>query len=452
MRTFPAILTLPILAMLALPAGPAAAQLRGLPLGGGSPLGVPVGSILHNVSGDVDTLVDHTTGDMTTRLDDLATRRLDAADDRLSRYPDVLEKSPQGDLIVRHQLVAYAPSDAALDAAKAAGFTIGDAQTLDGLGVRLVVLDAPRGVSTHEALKRLHALDPDGVYDYNDIYLGSASGGEASGQVPSLDKDVRGEGGGRVGLIDGGVDAGHPAFRGAAIEQKGFAGAVVPSAHGSATGSLLIGRSDGFAGAAPGSRLLVADVYGNAPTGGSTGAILGALDWLAQKHVAVINISLVGPSNEPLRAAVATLVGRGYLIVAAVGNDGPAAKPLYPAAFPGVIGVTAVDRKNRVLIEAGRGPQVTFAAPGADIAAAATGNAYVEVRGTSFAAPIVAGLLAQRLTAPDPAAARTAIAALSAKAVDLGAPGRDPVYGAGLVGGDIRPDMRAATAGLKKHS
>ena len=443
MRAFPSILGLTLLACMA---NPAHAQLHGLSLGGGSPL-APVGSVLRNVTGDVDTLANRTTGDITSRLDDLATRRLDAADDLLARHPDVLEKSPQGDLIVRHQVVAYAPSDATLDAARAAGFTIGETQTLDSLGVRLVVLDAPHGVSTHEALKRLHALDPDGVYDYNDIYLDSASR-----MQPAATGDVRGEGGGRVGLIDGGVDTGHPAFQGAEIEQKAFAGTLVPSTHGSATGSLLIGRSDGFSGAAPGSRLLVADVYGNAPTGGSTGAILGALDWMAQKRVAVINISLVGPANEPLRAAIATLVGRGYLIVAAVGNDGPAAKPLYPASFPGVIGVTAVDRKNRVLIEAGRGPQVAFSAPGADIAAAATGKAYAEVRGTSFAAPIVAGLLAQRLSAPDPTAAKAAVAALAAQATDLGAPGPDPVYGAGLVGGDIRPDLHAASAGLKKHS
>ena len=434
MRVFPPLAILLIL----LVAGPAAAQLRGLNLGGA----LPVSPLIH----DVDGLATRTTQDLATRLDDLATRRLDVAEDLLSRHPDVLEKSPQGDLIVRHQVVAYAPSDAALAAATAAGFSVGEAQALDGLGTRVVVIDAPHGVSTREALKRLRALDPNGVYDYNDIYLGSGSGAGKATDAP-----VRGEGGGRVGLIDSGVDAGHPALHGATVEQKGFAGAVVPSVHGTETGSLLVGRHDGFAGAAPGAQLFVADIYGNQPSGGSTGNLLRALDWMAQKRVAVINISLVGPANEPLRAAIATLVGRGYLIVAAVGNDGPAARPLYPASFPGVVGVTGVDRKSRVLMEAGRGPQVAFAAPGADIAAATTNNGYAEIRGTSFAAPIVAGLLARRLDAPDTAAAKAALAALTAQAIDLGAPGPDPVYGAGLVGGDIRPDLRAANAGLKKH-
>lgn len=448
MRLIPVI----ILALLVV-AHPASAQLRGLGglgggglggLGGGNPLGLPNVPLVH----DTQSLLQHTADNIAGRLDDLATRRLDLASDLLARHPDELEKSPQGDLIVRQEVMAYAPSDVAMAAATAAGFTIASQDRLSGLGTRVVVFDAPRGVSTHEALKRLRALDPDGVYDYDDIYLGSASDGRPAGG----DTVVHGEGGGRVGLIDGGVDAGDPAFRGAEIEQKGFAGPVVPSEHGTETGSLLVGRTDGFAGAAPGAQLIVADIYGNAPTGGSSGALLRALDWMAQDHVAVINISLVGPPNEALRAAVGTLVGRGYLIVAAVGNDGPAAKPLYPAAFPGVIGVTAVDRRNRVLMEAGRGPQVAFAAPGADIAAAAPKGAYAEVRGTSFAAPIVAGLLARKLSRPDPAEAKAAVAALAASATDLGAPGPDPVYGAGLVGGDIRPDLQAAKAGLKKHS
>ncbi len=440
MRVVPPLFVLVIL----FAAGPASAQLRGLGAGGGLGGALPVSPLIHGV-GD---LTNRTAQDLTERLDDLATRRLDVAADLLSRHPDALERSPQGDLIVRHQVVAYAPSDTALAAAAAAGFTVGETETLDGLGTRVVVIDAPRGISTREALKRLHTLDPDGVYDYNDIYLGSASG-KTPNEAPR--ESMTGEGGGRVGLIDGGVDAQHPALRGATVEQKGFAGAVVPSVHGTETGSLLVGRHDGFAGAAPGAQLFVADIYGNKPSGGSTGNLLRALDWMAQKRVAVINISLVGPTNEPLRAAVATLVGRGYLIVAAVGNDGPAAKPLYPASFPGVVGVTGVDRKSRVLMEAGRGPQVAFAAPGADIAAATTGGTFAKIRGTSFAAPIVAGLLARRLDTPDPTAANAALAALAASAVDLGAPGRDPVYGAGLVGGDIRPDLHAANAGLKSH-
>jgi subtilisin family serine protease len=158
---------------------------------------------------------------------------------------------------------------------------------------------------------------------------------------------------------------------------------------------------------------------------------------MARDRVAVINVSLVGPRNKLMERVVKTLVSRGHLIVAAVGNDGPAAPPLYPASYDGVIGVTAVDEKHHVLIEACRGKQVDFAAQGADLqAAAGAPNVYVPVRGTSFAAPIIAMMLAADLQAPDPSQAQAALAKWKGVANDLGKPGRDDVYGDGELGGN----------------
>jgi subtilisin family serine protease len=167
------------------------------------------------------------------------------------------------------------------------------------------------------------------------------------------------------------------------------------------------------------------------------------------ERVPVINVSLVGPPNAVLEAVVSQVISRGFIIVAAVGNDGPAAKPLYPASYPGVIGVTAVDAHRRVLVEAARGPQVRFAAPGADMVAAKSPQGYEAVRGTSFAAPLVACLLAAQLGEPDSAAAARAINDLAARAVHLGAHGLNPVYGYGLVAADLGPDLRLA--GLQAH-
>jgi subtilisin family serine protease len=180
--------------------------------------------------------------------------------------------------------------------------------------------------------------------------------------------------------------------------------------------------------------LYAADVYCGQPTGGAVDALAAAFAWLAQLKVAVINVSLVGPDNATLAQIVRALTSRGYLLVAAVGNDGPAAPPLYPASYPRVVGVTAVDAHRRVLIEAARGNQVMFAAPGADIVAADNGGKYSAVRGTSFAAPIVAVLLAQELAVPEPQASETAVQELARHAIDLGPPGRDLTYGYGLVG------------------
>jgi subtilisin family serine protease len=107
----------------------------------------------------------------------------------------------------------------------------------------------------------------------------------------------------------------------------------------------------------------------------------------------VINISLVGPPNMLVQRAIQIVRSRGIQIVAAVGNDGPAAPPQYPASYPGVIAVTAVDGGGRALPEAGKAAHVDFAAPGADMAAALPGNGYTRVRGTSFAAPLAAARL-----------------------------------------------------------
>jgi subtilisin family serine protease len=184
-------------------------------------------------------------------------------------------------------------------------------------------------------------------------------------------------------------------------------------------------------------------VYCGAPTGGAVDALAGALAWMVRERIAVINVSLVGPDNAVLARIVAALTARGYAIVAAVGNDGPGAPPLYPASYPHVVGVTAVDARHRVLLEAARGTQVMFAAPGADMAAAAPLGIYAAVRGTSFAAPIVAALLAQRLSQPDSTEAAAAVQALVQGAIDLGPPGRDLTYGYGLLGAEFAIDPKS---------
>jgi subtilisin family serine protease len=202
----------------------------------------------------------------------------------------------------------------------------------------------------------------------------------------------------------------------------------------------MVGRADRFAGAAPGTRLFAADIYCDSPTGGSADKIAGALGWMARSHVGVVNISLVGPPNALLERVVAVMVARGHLLVAAVGNDGPAAPPLYPASYPGVVGVTGVDRQGRPLPEAARGPQVMFAAPGSQMVSAAPGTPpYRQVRGTSFAAPIVAALLSKALPQPDRAAAARAVSTLAAQAVRENDAPADAL-GRGVVGAALRVD------------
>jgi subtilisin family serine protease len=398
------------------------------------------------------------------RLTDL--RRLHLLD-LVRRNPREIETDPNGAPILRGEVVAFSPSDAALEKARAAGFVVVRERVLEGLDARVVVLKVPGGTATRRALRQLKGLDPEGAYDFNHLYTDSGEvGGAGVGVGAGQGAGSRGVGGDlrvalragqaastgsgadtssgvgtKVGLIDGGVDTSHDVFRDIVIHQHGCGGAPVPEAHGTAVASLMSGRSSRFHGAAPGSELYAADVYCGLPTGGAVDAVAEALSWLVREHVPVINVSLVGPPNVTLENVVRLVIGRGYLVVAAVGNDGPAAPPLYPASYPDVVGVTAVDARERALLEACRGRQVKFAAPGADMSAANPAQSFAAVRGTSFASPIVAGLLAEAIHEPDKAAAQRAVADLAARAVDLGAPGPDPVYGFGLVGGDLHPEI-----------
>ncbi|CAN7413019.1 S8 family serine peptidase [Brevundimonas sp. LjRoot202] len=351
-----------------------------------------------------------------------------------------LEADPLGWPVVRAEIVAVDPSPASRRIALDAGFTVLREDRLEGLDLAVVVLAPPRGLSLRRAVERLRDLDPDGAWEFNHVYspAGTAEGATVAGAA----SPGPAQGGGvRVGLIDTGVDARHPALAGAAIRQQGFAGEARPGAHGTAVASLLAGRSDAFSGAAPGATLFVADVYGGSPSGGASTGVAQALAWMVRNDVPVVNVSLVGPRNTLVEAAVRRASARGVLIVAAAGNDGPAAPPLYPAGYPDVVGVVGVNARGRALPEAARGPQVDFSAPGADMAAAGAGQGYVSVRGASFAAPLVAGLLARQRGTGD-----AAVQALAARARDLGARGPDPVYGRGLVAADLRVPPAAVGA------
>jgi subtilisin family serine protease len=357
-----------------------------------------------------------------------------------------LEADPRGAPMLRNEVVALSPSVAVLERARAEGFNVGRTRALEGLDTTIVVLQAPAGMSTRRALQRLRQLDPGGIYDFNHVYLSSGGvGAEAADLAPPTNVNAGSPAkGARVGLIDGGVQRNHPVFQGVAIHEHGCAGGGVPSEHGTAVASLLVGHGDHFSGAAVGAELYSADVYCGLATGGAVDAVAEAFSWLSRERVPVINISLVGPANGLLEQVIHIVAARGHIVVAAVGNDGPGAPPLYPAAYPEVVAVTGVDSRQRVLIEACRGKHVDFAAPGADMAAAGVNAEFALVRGTSFAAPIAAGLFARQLMDVDRAHAESAIAALTAQAVDLGPRGPDKVYGNGLVGDALRPSPELA--------
>ena len=402
------------LSLTALAACPASAQLLG---GAGGPLG---GGGLGGAVGQVGSTIDRTLGNVRDPLgtesnpENVAGPTLDRvtqAFDGNTASPGqiinlrrerlnalvranrtTLDRDGDGQPVRKGELIVADPDPASLALAVRAGFRVTADHPIAELGLRMVTLATPRGLNVRDGLKQLRKIAPALAADFNHVFE-PAGGALLPAAAASLAATSSVRAGTRIAMIDGGV-ASHPALARAGIEQRGFAGVAQPTGHGTAVGSLLVGSQGAFHGAARGAQLFVGDVYGGNPAAGSATTIVRALAWAASKRPAVINISLVGPANQTMARAIAALRARGIAIVAAVGNDGPAAPPQYPASYPGVIAVTGVDAGDRALREAGRALHLDYAAPGADLVAAAPGKGFIAVRGTSFAAPLVSARIA----------------------------------------------------------
>ena len=169
--------------------------------------------------------------------------------------------------------------------------------------------------------------------------------------------------------------------------------------------------------------------------------LVRAIDILATRNVGVINMSLSGPDNVLLRRMIADAAKRDIVLVAAAGNDGPRAKPAFPAAYPDVIAVTAVDRNKRVYRHAAQGNHLDIAAPGVQVWTAASVSGQRPRNGTSFASPFVAAAAALIKSDNPGFSSEEVRIVLENEADDLGEPGRDNVFGWGLV--DIRSLCRS---------
>lgn len=239
----------------------------------------------------------------------------------------------------------------------------------------------------------------------------------------------------RIGMVDSTVNTQHSSLRRASITSESFVaeGLATPQTHGTAVASVLSGDDAMFIGLLPDASLYSAGVFYSSPEGSDTASLTSivlALDWLVAQQVDVINMSLAGPGSMLLEDFVNAASARGIAVVAAAGNGGPGAKPAYPAAYPSVVAVTAVDENNRVYYRASHGDYIDFAAPGVNIASAASNGGYRNVSGTSYAAPFVSAVVAGGLSKLQP---KALLKELRKHAQDLGEPKRDLVYGYGKV-------------------
>ncbi|MCW1382544.1 S8 family serine peptidase [Novosphingobium sp. KCTC 2891] len=314
-----------------------------------------------------------------------------------------------------------------------ASFRVIERKDLAALGTRIIRLAAPRRLSTRAAVEQVRAEAPSATIDF-DHYYGLRVAAR------SRPRKIKGAGEGQppdpagfpVGVIDTAVTA-HPALGAARIvawprgARDGDATASGKDAqHGTAVASILAAR-----GAAT---IYTANIFRGSAGRPFTSIdiVADALEWMLGNDVPVINMSLAGPRNAILDRLVAAAGLRGRMIVAAAGNSGPAAPPVFPAALPGVIAVTAVDRDGRIYRYANRGTYIAVAATGVDVTAAQAGGGVARFTGTSFATPVVSAILARcraRQGSPKDCAER-----LKASAHDLGKPGFDDTFGYGLVG------------------
>jgi len=343
--------------------------------------------------------------------------------------------------IAPNEIVGLDLTEAARAELVSAGFRVLSTRTLSGLGTTLNRLAVPDRLSEAEGLALARRTAPAAEFDFNHLYGGSSCSDPSCWPLQAIaaaplaaDACARGA---PVAIVDTAVDLRHPALRGARIETRGFLDAdqaPAPPAHGTAVAALLVGRAGrGADPLAPGATLLAAEAFAlrGERQRADSAAIVAALDWALTRRARVIGMSLAGGANALVERAVRAVARRAN-ILAAAGNDGPRAAPAYPAAYAEVAAVAAVDVRRRAWRGGNRGDYVEFAAPGVGVVSAAAGGGVAEWTGTSFAVPyaMAAAIRARAATGGDPVAARRLMAR---QAQDLGAPGRDAVFGHGLI-------------------
>lgn len=329
-------------------------------------------------------------------------------------------------------------ANAAANALQSRGATLLRTRPLPQFGRTLLIFAFPADLTLGQARQILAGPAPTARVDQHNIY-GFAQGprlyaagliGDDPARPCGLPRAVR------VGIIDGPVNAGHRALAGVQVAQVSVLSQgerPVSPEHGTAVAGLIAGNpASGFPGFAPGASIFSASAFskGRGGEGARLENVAAGLDWLASQGVRVVNLSMEGSPNVAFEDVLSRARSAGLIMIAAAGNEGTSA-PRYPAASPSTIAVTAVDAAGQAYRRANSGNHIEFSAPGVDIyVARSNGGGYRT--GTSYSSPIVTALVARQ-------AARGGISLNSARNTlrrsvrDLGASGRDTLFGYGLV-------------------
>lgn len=249
-----------------------------------------------------------------------------------------------------------------------------------------------------------------------------------------------------IAVIDSGIDAKHPELVNSVAESFDALGSKEGAhVHGTGIAGAIVAHAR-LMGSAPEARLLGIRAFGGG-TGGAESTsfvILKGLNYAAEHGAQIINMSFAGPKDPLIERGVAATAARGILMVAAAGNAGAKSPPLYPAANPNVIAVSGTDAQEKLFAASNRGNHIAISAPGADIFLPAPDEKYQITSGTSFSAAYVSGVAALMLERNPQLKPNDIRAILTRTARDLGAPGRDDLFGAGRA--DAFAAVTASTA------
>jgi Subtilase family len=319
------------------------------------------------------------------------------------------------------------------------------ASTNEGLAV-FEIIDGVGAVAKAVALAadpRVTLAQPDVVYDTSQEAPSSAEliyGRRLIG-ADLVQNLSRGDGV-RLGVVDTGIDNGNPDLRQRLAEYSDVTGTGwTPDAHGSLVAGIIAADSTsgpGLAGVAPGAKLVgvkscVAQSSRSAAARCWSSTLARGIDVATQKNVRIINLSVGGPDDKLMARVVDAAMTKGIAVVSAAGNDGPSGKPSYPAAFKGVIAVTAVDAAAHIYSRATQGTYVTLSAPGVDILSTGPGGRTQAFTGTSAATAFVSGAVALLLQQRPNLSLSDLRTLLLQTARRLGPTAPDPEFGYGLL-------------------
>ncbi len=262
----------------------------------------------------------------------------------------------------------------------------------------------------------------------------------------------------KIAIIDTGIDYDHADLKGRVIDRANFVdgdGNFSTDIHGTLIAGVIAARSNngiGIYGVAPGASLIAIKAFkprnqNSIEADGSSQTLAQGLDHAIARGARVVNLSIGGPREPLVSQLVRAAFESGIVLVAAAGNNGPRASPVYPAELDQVVAVTAIDSRYQIYSAANRGRAIDLAAPGVEIISTLPGNKFNAFSGTSIAVPHVSAAVALLLQRNPKLSVVEIKTLLEGTARDLGPKGKDTEFGSGAV--DVCEALEKVMANVK---